>query len=81
MEDLGVQDTFAYKIIKQMMDHTWGGEEKLSDSDIIFIYHKFKQKGGSWKSLMDGDVRNLQILEGAIKDLLNFRSIKEALSE
>lgn len=80
MEDLGLQDTFAYRIIKQIMDHTWSDESKLSDTEVIYVYHRFSNGGGSWQKLMDGSIEEIKTLEDAIKDLLNVRAIKTTLN-
>jgi hypothetical protein len=75
MEDLGPKDTAAHRVIRQMVDHTWGPDEKISDQDLVLICRSFRDRGGSWKGLMDGDISFVTMLEDAIDSLVNGRNL------
>jgi hypothetical protein len=75
--DIGVQDTAAYQIIRQVTDHTWGSEMELSDDDIITIYHSFRELGGSWEALMGGDMSSVKKLEDSIDALVAPRKMDQ----
>jgi hypothetical protein len=75
MANIDIQDTAAYKIIRQVVNHTWGSEEDLNDDDVIAVSRDFHANGGSWERLMDGDASSVTILENAIDDLINNRRL------
>lgn len=70
LEKLGVQDTAAYRIIRQVTDHTWGPDVDLSDADVRDICVSFYARGGSWESLMAGDMGCVAHLERSIDELV-----------
>lgn len=74
-DNVGVKDTTAYIISRQIMDHIYGDDEKMSGEDFIKLYHDFIQRGGSWKSLMDGDMRSVKFIEDALDHLVKSRDI------
>lgn len=70
---LGVKDTTAYIISRQIMDHIYGNDEEISETDFVNLYHDFHRRGGSWKSVMDGDIKSVKIIEDAIEYLVKSR--------
>ena len=69
MESIKIKDTIAYKIIRQMVDHIWGGQE-LSDDQLMSICRLFGSRGASWESLMNGSMDNSVILEECIESVI-----------
>ncbi len=76
--EAGVKDTAAYRIIRQVTDHTWGSESDLSDEDVVFICRTFWRNGGSWEALLSGDMASVGVLEKAIDELMAPRKMDEA---
>jgi len=70
-----VKDTTAYKIARQIMDHIYGDDEDMSNEDFVGLYHDFLRRGGSWKSLMDGDMRSVKFIEDALESLVKSRGL------
>ena len=79
--EAGVKDTAAYRIIRQVTDHTWGSDSDLSDDDVVFICRTFSSHGGSWESLLSGDMNSVGILEKSIDELMAPRKMDEACDE
>ena len=77
MKEPGVKDTAAFRIIRQVVDHTWSSDEEVRDEDVVNVCREFRRLGGSWEGLMGGDVRAFQVLERAIGSLLEFRSLSK----
>lgn len=75
--DPGVKDTAAFRVIRQVVDHTWSADEKLDDGEVVRICQDFRRLGGSWKELMAGDVRQFEILEGVIGSLFDSRALSK----
>ena len=70
-----VKDTTAYKISRQIMDHIYGDDEKMSNEDFVKVYHNFHQSGGSWRALMEGDMNSVDIIEKSIALLVKSRGL------
>lgn len=75
MDKLGVKDTAAYRIIRQITDHVWGSDVELSDRDVSLICASFYGKGGSWERLMAGDIGCIAKLEHSIDELVGTRQL------
>lgn len=75
MKEPGVKDTTAYKIVRQITDHVYGPDTKLSNEDFVKIFHDYAARGGSWERLMDGDMRCVKIVEDTIDAFLQSRRI------
>lgn len=71
----GVKDTTAYIISRQIMDHIYGDDEEMSEEDFVNIYRDFHRRGGSWKSIMDGDMKSVKIIEDSLEHLVRSRGI------
>lgn len=76
--EAGVKDTVAYRIIRQVTDHTWGSEFDLSDEDVVFICRSFSASGGLWESLLGGDLKCVGVLEKCIDSLIAPRAVDDA---
>lgn len=74
---LGVRDTAAYQVFRMVVDHTWGPDEEMEDCDFLDVCRTFRSRGGSWEGLMSGDVSHVTILEGAIDELVAYKSAAE----
>lgn len=70
----GIKDTVAYRISRQIMDHMYGSDEDMSDEDFVGIYTDFHRRGGSWKDIMDGDMKSVKHIEDSIEYLVKSRS-------
>ena len=75
MEDAGIKQTTAYRVIRQVIDHTWGSDEELDDSDIVTVCKNFRDQKGSWKNLLDGEVESFNKLEKALTVFFHNREI------
>jgi len=75
MGDIGVKDTAAYKIVRQILDHTWGSDSKLEEKDFLHVLSSFYRRGGSWERLMDGDMKCVKHLEDSIDDFMNAKKL------
>lgn len=71
----GVKDTTAYKIVRQIMDHIYGEDEDITNGDFVNLYHDFLRRGGSWKALMDGDMKSVKFIEDALESLVKSREL------
>jgi len=76
--EAGVKDTAAYRIIRQITDHTWGSDSDLSDEDVVTICRSFWARGGSWEALLGGDMASVGHLERSVDELLAPRKMDEA---
>jgi hypothetical protein len=81
MNDISMEDTAAFKIVRQMINHSWGSDEDISEEELIKISRDFRANGGSWQRLMDGDVASVNILEDVIDDLINNRNLAKIASK
>jgi hypothetical protein len=70
----GVKDTAAYRISRQIMDHMYGSDEKMSNKDFVGLYADFHRRGGSWKAIMEGDMRSVKHIEDSIECLVKSRN-------
>lgn len=70
MKEPGVKDTTAYKIVRQITDHVYGPDTKISNEDFIHIFYDFGIHGGSWERLMNGDMGCVKIIEESIDDFV-----------
>jgi hypothetical protein len=61
-----IKDTAAYRIIKQMVTHSWDADKELNSQDVVDISKMFVSNGGSWKNLIDGDIHAIELLENSI---------------
>jgi hypothetical protein len=77
MNDISMEDTAAYKIVRQVVNHTWGSDEDISEEELVIISKKFHANGGSWQRLMDGDIKSVNILEEVIDELINNRNLSK----
>lgn len=75
MRSASINDTAAYKIIRQITDHIWGSETKLSDERLIAICQLFRSRGFDWQSLMDGSMSALVGLEKCIESVIKYGRI------
>lgn len=75
----GIKDTTAYFITRQVMDHIYGEDEELSSEDFVVIYKIYLGRGGSWEGLMNGDMKDVKILENVLEAFVNYRSAKNSV--
>lgn len=80
MKEPGVKDTTAYKIVRQITDHVYGPDTKLSNEDFVKIFHDYGSRGGSWERLMGGDMGCVKIIEDAIDAFMNNRRLASIAS-
>lgn len=81
VDEAGVKDTVAYRVIRQVTDHTWGSDTDLSDWDVVAICRSFASRGALWEGLLGGDMRCVEALEASIDELVGPRKIDEAARE
>ncbi len=62
-----LQIIFANRVIRQFADNMLGAETKIEGPDFRLIRVVFRHLGGSWASLMNGDIKQLTLLEALIR--------------
>jgi hypothetical protein len=72
---LGVKDTSAWRIVRQLINHSWGADQELDENEFLNICSNFYHNGGSWELLLDGDMSHVSILETCIEASINNNSI------
>ena len=77
MNNPGVKDTTAYEIVRQITDHIYGPDTELSDTDFVEIFKSYYDDGGSWEKLIDGDMKCVKIIEEAIDNFINNRTMNK----
>lgn len=65
MDDV-LKRTTSYMIIDQIVNHVYGPDIKIDNNDLSLICLNFKKCGGSWESLIRGEVDQFRILEGIL---------------
>ncbi|OPZ37450.1 MAG: hypothetical protein BWY99_01869 [Synergistetes bacterium ADurb.BinA166] len=75
-----MKDTTAYKVVRQIVDHVHGPDEKVSDGEMIDIHRAFGQAGGSWEALMAGDMGSVEILEDVLDAFMQLRRAQKVAS-
>jgi hypothetical protein len=73
MKEPGVKDTVAYKIVRQITDHVYGPDTKISNEEFVKLFHDIAARGGSWERLMGGDMGCVKIIEDAIDAFMETR--------
>ncbi len=81
MKEPGVKDTVAYKIVRQITDHVYGSDTKLSNEDFVRIFHDYRVRGGSWERLMNGDMGCVKIIEDSIDAFMDNRRLASIASK
>jgi hypothetical protein len=77
MKDSGVKDTAAYRVVAQIMSHTWPDEDALEDGEFLSICRIFNQSGGLWESVMDGDPATVTTLEQSVDVVVQTRRLSK----
>jgi hypothetical protein len=80
MKEPGVKDTTAYKIVRQITDHVYGPDTKLSNEDFVRLFRDYGARGGSWERLMGGDMGCVKILEDTIDAFMDNRRVASIAS-
>lgn len=73
MVDAGIENITAYKITRQIMDHIYGSDEEMSERDFVIIHKAFRNLGGSWESLMSGDMTAIKVIEDVLESFVDER--------
>lgn len=74
MSDDIVKETVAYRVCRQIVDHVYGSEEKLSSEEFLQVYRIFHGAGGSWEGVIRGDLHAVNLLEGALDRFMRWRN-------
>jgi len=72
MDNAGVADTIAYRIVDQIFGHIFP-DEKFSESDFMKIYRGYIKIGGSWESLVHGELDSFNKMMGILKAFVKIR--------
>ena len=75
MASNSITNTTAYRLVDQMVNHSWGYDTEWDCEDLVHVYREFTRRGGSWESIVNGDVRQFVLLEQIIDGYLNCRNI------
>lgn len=65
--DIEINNIAAYRVIKEILDHSWNLPEFPTDKEIYTAISFFARLGGSWERLMAGDMNHISILEMAME--------------
>jgi hypothetical protein len=57
---------FANRVIRQIADHLLGTDLVIEPKDFLILRLVFRHLGGTWVSLIQGDIEQLKILERVI---------------
>jgi hypothetical protein len=79
-DESAVKNTVAFRIVRQIVDHVYGADEKISPEEFLNVYRIFNGAGGSWEGLIDGDMKSVAILEGALDRFIRFRNTMKIAS-
>lgn len=71
--EVDYKDTAAYKIFRQVLNHTWGSDEKISSDEFVKLYKTYILNGGSWEAIISGDMDCVKILENTLDDFIKQR--------
>lgn len=74
MSDDSVKQTVAFRIVRQIVDHVYGSDEKVSSEEFLQVYRMFNGAGGSWEGLINGDMKAVSLLEGALDRFIRWRN-------
>jgi len=74
---IGIKNTTAYRIVRQIIDHTRGHESKISDDDFLSIFENFYRKGGSWEKITSGSMHDVKLIEDSIDEFFNLAKLKK----
>jgi len=58
---------FANRVIRQLVDHSFGEGVKTEASDLMALRTAFRWCQGSWESVWSGDMTHLELLKTLIK--------------
>lgn len=75
-----MHDTTAYKVLRQLIDHTWGFDLSLDEEDLINIASIFRDLNGAWEKIMNGDTNEISKLESATQAWINVRKIASKIA-
>jgi len=79
-KEVGLKDTTAYKIVRQITDHIYGPDEKISSEDFAHLYKSYRNAGGSWEKLMSGDIGCVKIIEEVLDQFMQNRQMEKIAS-
>lgn len=74
--DLGIRDTAAFRVIEEILLHTWGVDAELEDDEVFLICKLFGKSGGKWLDVMDGDPKSVHMLEECINNILQAKKLR-----
>jgi len=74
---VGIKDTAAWHVIEQVLKHTWGPGEDLSEEEILSVCKLFWKAGGFWRKIMEGDHDHVEILEECMSNVLSARKLNK----
>lgn len=75
MDVADIEDTTAFRIARQVLEHCYGDDEDFSKEDFAFVSSQFRKSGGSWEAVMSGDMRSVKALEDSLAKLVTLRRI------
>ncbi len=74
MDEDSVKQTLAWRIVRQLVDHVYGSDEKMSSDDFLTVYRAFAGAGGSWEAFIQGDIKAVALLESALDSFIRIRN-------
>jgi hypothetical protein len=60
------EDTIAYRVVSQIIDHMYGDLLQLDDSGFLIIIRAFWTYGGSWERLIMGNPADVNLLKDLV---------------
>lgn len=80
MKLLGPRDTIAWRIVQELIKHTWGEDETFDDDDFLDICSNFVRSGGLWEDLIKGDTSHISLLGEKIHDFMSHQNLERVAS-
>jgi len=57
---------FSHRVIRQLIDHMVGEDTVTDEADFLSMRLAFRQKGGSWEKLVNGDTSQNNLLKDVV---------------
>jgi hypothetical protein len=80
MGDFGIQETTAYKVTRQVLDHIYGPDQEMTNDEFVIVFRAYLSRGGTWEGVMDDSIDCFKILEDTLSDFVNAKNISEEVN-
>ena len=73
MDESGLRDTIAYRIVRQILDHVYP-DQKMTNPEFMSIFRTFSDVGGSWEDLIVGSPKSYEMLMDVLKAFVKVKN-------